>query len=423
MEDAIKIGVSGSVFLVLVCILMAGCHRPQNSTGSGTGPAIEFTGVPVAGADNPAKLSTIKGRVIGGQPGQQIVLYAKGEKVWWVQPFADQPFTQIQKDSNWKNMTHPGTQYAALLVGPKFRPPRTPDVLPSEGVIAVAVTEGAPVFWQRWWFPFACLIAAVFAVFGFHRLRLRQMTKKLNVRFEERLAERMRVAQELHDTLLQGLLSASMQLHVAADQLPADSPVQPALRRVLQLMGQVAEEGRNTVRGLRSSIASAHDLEHSLSRVPQELSLQQEIGFRVIVQGPAVPLQPAVRDDIYSIGREALVNALRHSRASHIEVELEYAANQLRILVRDDGCGIDPQVLQTGRDGHWGLSGMRERAERIGARLKVWSRIAGGTEIELRVPSHAAFESHSSVRPSKWFAALRRQSAEPAGTEPQKRAR
>ena len=100
------------------------------------------------------------------------------------------------------------------------------------------------------------------------------------------------------------------------------------------------------------------------------------------------------------------MNAFRHSRASKIELKLEYSSRQLRILVRDDGCGIDPQVLQSGREGHWGLSGMRERAERIGARLKVWSRAVAGTEVELTVPSHIAFESPSSNRLRRWLAKL-----------------
>lgn len=369
-------------------------------------PVIKFTTVPLAGADNPEKLSTVKGLVIGARPGQQIVLYAKGQTTWWVQPFANQPFTKIQANSKWSSATHPGAEYAALLVGPDFRPPLTTDVLPTEGVIAVTITKGEIPPWQRWWFPFVCVIAGVFAIFGFHRLRLHQMTKKLNARFEERLAERMRVAQDLHDTLLQGVLSASMQLHIAVEQLPPDSPAQPALTQVLQLMGQVVEEGRNTVRGLRSRVGSAHDLEQSFSRIPQELSIQQEVGFRIIVEGSASPLQTTIRDEVYSIGREALVNAFRHSRASNIEVELEYTSSQFRVVIRDNGCGIDPEVLHSGRDGHWGLSGMRERAERIGARLKVLSRGPGGTEVELTVPSRIAFESHPSNPVSKWFGRL-----------------
>jgi signal transduction histidine kinase len=123
-------------------------------------------------------------------------------------------------------------------------------------------------------------------------------------------------------------------------------------------------------------------------------------------------LHPVIRDQVYRIGREAVVNAFRHSRATGIEVELEYANHQLRVLVRDNGCGIDPQVLRSGRDGHWGLSGMRERAEGVGARLRVWSRPAGGTEVELSVPGHVAFRHHSLGRGLRWLSGLHRRKVE-----------
>lgn len=243
-----------------------------------------------------------------------------------------------------------------------------------------------PSFWQAWWFQLLCLLTLTCVVWIFYRLRMHQMARQLNVRFEERLTERMRIAQELHDTLLQGLLSASMQLHVATDQVADNSPVKPLLTRVLQLMGQVVEEGRDALRGLRSSTRDASNLEQAFSRVPQELPAQQGIAFRVIVEGQPRPLHPVIRDEVYRIGREALVNAFRHAHASSIEVEVQYTISDLRILIRDDGNGIDPQVLRSGREGHWGLPGMRERAEGIGAKLKVWSRIAAGTDIELIVP-------------------------------------
>ena len=394
--------------IALLLSLLAGCHSPSNSLTAGATPKIEFTSVPLVGPDNPEKLRSIKGRVIGAQPGQQIVLYARGQTTWWVQPFANQPFTQIQADSSWSSSTHPGSEYAALLVGPDFQPPLTSNVLPTKGVIASAVAKGETPFWQKWWFPPMCVVAGVIAILGLHRLRLRQLSKKMNLRFEERLAERTRVAQELHDTLLQGVLSASMQLHVAIDGLPEDSPAKPALNRVLQLMGHVIDEGRNTLRGLRSSVEDAHDLESSFSQIPQELGTEQRAGFRVIVEGSPLPLRSSIRDEVYWIGREAVVNAFRHSGANSIDVELEYAASQLRVLVSDDGRGIDPKVVQTGRDGHWGLSGMRERAERIGARLKILSRTQGGMEVELCVPSHIAFESHRGTLASNWLQRFRR---------------
>ena len=272
-----------------------------------------------------------------------------------------------------------------------------------EAVVAVTV---APAFWQTWWFRAGCILVIGSGALLLYRFRLRRLTHQMNVLFEERLAERTRIAQELHDTLLQGFLSASMQLHVADDRLPENSPVKPIVSRVLTLMRDVIEDGRNTLRGLRSRSYELQDLAQAFSRIPEEVSLQQQIEYRVIVEGQPRPLHPVIRDDVYRIGREALVNSFRHAQASSIEVEIEYGAKQLRVNVRDNGFGIDPQVLRSGREGHWGLSGMRERAERIGARLTVWTRPAGGTEIELSVPAALAFESKSSNGASKWFVKL-----------------
>jgi signal transduction histidine kinase/ligand-binding sensor domain-containing protein len=272
-----------------------------------------------------------------------------------------------------------------------------------EAAITVIV---APAIWQTWWFRSVCLLIVGSGILLLYQFRLRSLTHQMNMRFEERLAERTRIAQELHDTLLQGFLSASMQLHVADDRLPENSPAKPMVSRVLTLMKDVIEDGRNTLRGLRSRSYELHDLAQAFSRIPEELSLQQPIDYRVIVEGQPRPLHPVIRDDVYRIGREALVNSFRHAQANSIEVEIEYGVNQLRVNVRDNGVGIDPQVLRTGREGHWGLSGMRERAERIGARLTVWTRPAGGTEIELSVPAALAFESKSPNGASKWLVKL-----------------
>lgn len=376
-----------TALLLALSLLVCSCHARRN------GPSIEFTRIPAADPGGPQKTGTIEGRVEGAKPGQRIVLYARSGR-WFVQPFTDQPFTSIAADSTWKSSTHLGMEYAALLVDAAYDPPKALDVLPEQGVsvVAVAIVPGTPVFWRTWWFQGLMGLTAVVATLLLYRWRMRDLTHQLNLRFEERLAERTRIAQDLHDTLLQGVLSASMQLHVAVESVPADSPTKPALDRVLQLMAHVVEEGRTAVQGLRSPQGSVHDLDEAFSRVQQELALDEKRPFRVIVEGAPRPLHPLIRDEVYSIGREALVNSFRHSRASITEVELEYASNQLRVLVRDNGCGIDPQVLRSGRDGHWGLSGMRERAERIGARLKVWSRAGAGTEIELSVPGHIAFE-------------------------------
>jgi len=217
------------------------------------------------------------------------------------------------------------------------------------------------------------------------RKKEEERVRKENVLLEERT----RIAQELHDTLLQTFLSASMQLSVAVE---ADSVDRPRLDRILQLMSQGIEEGRNTIQGLRSSDSRALDLVLALSRIQQELAVQPGVDFRVIVAGRQRPLRPPIQEEIYRIGREALVNAFRHSHAERVEFELEYADSDLHMRVRDNGRGIDPQVLDSGRDGHWGLAGMRERATRIGGLLKISSSATAGTEIELSIPSAAAFQ-------------------------------
>ena len=266
----------------------------------------------------------------------------------------------------------------------------------SEATLRFAI---APAPWQTWWVQLLGVVAAGLLARAVHVWRLRQATRRLNTLFEERLAERTRIAQELHDTLLQGFLSASLQLHVAVDELPEGAPEKPRLGRVLQLMRQVTLEGRNALRGLRSGTGSADDLEQAFSRIGQELALPDATHYRVFLEGSPRSLNPVIRDEAYRIGREAVVNAFRHARAGNIEVELAYGANGLRVAVRDDGCGMDAAVLHSGREGHWGLSGMRERAERIGARLKLSSAAGAGTEDRADRSRRSRF-SAPSVRPT-----------------------
>ena len=268
------------------------------------------------------------------------------------------------------------------------------------GVEASLPFEIEPALWQTSWFQGSSVVAVALLVWAGYRVRVRALARQLNVRFEERLAERTRIAQELHDTLLQGFVSASMQLDVAADRVPDDSAAKAPLGRVLQLMRQVIDEGRNTVRGLRASGGDdVDDLQQALLRTRRDMAAHDAGDFRVIVEGRPRPLHPLIRDEVYRVGREALVNAFRHAQASAVEVELDYAAEHLRVLVRDNGRGIDPEVQRAGREGHWGLSGMRERAERIGARFTVWSRAGAGTEVELLVPGHVAFPDGAAWQP------------------------
>ena len=181
--------------------------------------------------------------------------------------------------------------------------------------------------------------------------------------------------------------------------------VKGTLTRVQQLMVRVIDDGRSALRGLRLSDSGPHDLEEAFHRVPTEVAMGEQVNFRVIAQGKPRPLHSLIRNEVFRIGREAIVNAFRHAHARNIEVEVDYAPRRLRVLVRDDGRGIDPSVLSSGRDGHWGLSGMRERAERIGGCINVSSRKTAGTEVDLSVPGKVAFQ----IEPSNsrvWLAKL-----------------
>lgn len=253
----------------------------------------------------------------------------------------------------------------------------------AEAVVGISI---ASLFWQTWWFLGLAISAMCAAAIGMYRLRTRRLTARLQLRFEERLRERTRIAQELHDTLVQGFLGACRKLEVALDRVPEVSPARFALDGVLALMRRVVEEGRNTIRGLRLQDGETEYLEDVLSRIPAEVGGAEDTEFRVVVNGKRRPLNAALRDEAYHIGREAVVNAFRHSAAKLIEVELEYANDEFSLRVRDNGQGIDPVVLRDGRDGHWGLRGMRERAERAGARLMLWSSASAGTEIVFIVP-------------------------------------
>jgi signal transduction histidine kinase len=163
---------------------------------------------------------------------------------------------------------------------------------------------------------------------------------------------------------------------------------------VLQLMTHVVEEGRAAVQGLRSRTGDATDLAEALSAIRHDFASQAGADYRLIVRGKPRPLHPLVRDGVYRVGREALINAFRHAHARTVQVEVDYRPRGLRLIVRDDGSGIDPEVLSSGRSGHWGLSGMRERAEDFGAELEIRSGAGEGTEVRLSIPGDVAFESY-----------------------------
>jgi signal transduction histidine kinase len=230
----------------------------------------------------------------------------------------------------------------------------------------------------------------------FRRPNHEQSIREQNLRLEELRNERARIARELHDTLFQGFLGASLVLHGAVEEMPADSPSKPSLGRALHLMRRVIDEGRHALRGLRSSEMAFTSLEQALANVRGEFT-PGGTQFRILVMGQPKALKPAIQEQVYLIVREALLNAHRHSEATSIEADVEYQRRQLRVVVRDNGCGIDPQMLRLDGGSHWGLLGMRERAKCIGAQLRIWSKRGAGTEVEISVPTDMAADPPACV--------------------------
>lgn len=207
-----------------------------------------------------------------------------------------------------------------------------------------------------------------------------------DIRLEERCRERARIVHELHDTLLQGFLGASMLLHQAVEQTPADFPCKPTLSRALRVVIRAIDEGRAALCGLNAAPCVPSSLEQTFSNFLTEVTPARGVRLRIFVQGKPRALKPAIQEQLFLIGREAVVNALRHSKATKIEVEVQYLCDLLCLFVRDNGCGIKSDEVQKARDSHWGLRGMRDRAENIGARFGIWSRPCAGTEVRVAVP-------------------------------------
>ena len=221
--------------------------------------------------------------------------------------------------------------------------------------------------------------------------RVRKLTEaQLTVRFEERLAERTRIARELHDTLLQSFQGLMLHFQAVDDLLPAGK-AKEALEKALDRADQAIVEGREAIQNLRSSTIVTNELGEAIAALGEEFGGNGSPRLRVSMEGTPRELHPILRDNVYRIAREALRNAFCHARASKIEAEITYSERLLRLRIRDNGTGIDPNVVDTGREGHWGLQGMRERAQQIGAQLEIWSQAGAGTEVDLSIPGSIAY--------------------------------
>jgi len=255
---------------------------------------------------------------------------------------------------------------------------------------AVLAFQIPPTFVQTNLFRVLCVLALIGLLWGLYALRLRQMSVRIHGRLQDRMAERERIARELHDTLLQGIQGLMLRLQSVADQIPADLPARQALESALDRADDVIVEGRDRVKSLRAD--KAGDLHEILAGLVERLGLEPAIKVRMVVEGPPRRLHPLVREEIERIASEALFNTQRHAQARNVEIGVGYGRGALSVRFRDDGVGLDQAVLDSGRrEGHFGLTGMGERARKIQAEFELRSRPGAGAEIELTVPGGVAY--------------------------------
>jgi signal transduction histidine kinase/streptogramin lyase len=249
-----------------------------------------------------------------------------------------------------------------------------------------------PAFYETVWFRLCCILAGLLILASAYRWRLRQILQRVDTLHNERIVERERIARDLHDTLLQSVQGIILRFHATLLRMRENDPLRAEIEDTLLGANRVLQEGRDKVSGLRGTWDTNPNIEAALAELARELAQQSASTIRITTEGESRQLTAMACDEIYRIGAEALVNAVRHADAEEVEVEIALLARELRLRVRDNGRGIPADILDAGaRSGHWGLPGMRERAIRLHAKLTIWSNPGAGTEIELRVPAFVAY--------------------------------
>jgi signal transduction histidine kinase len=238
-----------------------------------------------------------------------------------------------------------------------------------------------PFFYQTIWFYVLLLSAAVLTWYGVYRWRMRQVES----RFRAVMAERSRIAREIHDTLAQGFVAVSVQLQIVSRLLggSTDSAKQH-LAQAQELVKRGLEDARNAIWELRSQSAENQDLAAQLAKMADRVTAGTEVRTEVRVNGAYRPLRERVEDELMRIAQEAVINAVRHAEAKRVEIQLKFSATGVVLSVQDNGRGFSGEPASA-RDGHYGIAGMRERAEQIGGTFTMNSQEGHGTQVRVEV--------------------------------------
>jgi signal transduction histidine kinase len=360
------------LFLVAPLLFGIGCGSHESARD----PSIEFAQAPFAGAGGPEGTEYMGGKVTGAQSGQNIVAYGHSG-IGRVKLASYAPFAGIQPDATCRNSTHPVADYTVV-----------------DSVIKCD-------FWHSGRIRMTCFGLGLTTAVLFYWRRMFRLANQLNIRLQERLAERTRIAQELHDTLLQSFQGLILRFQIATETVLSD-PIEAKelLEQALDRADQALAESRKAIQGIRSVVSPGRGLADSLKAMMNGLVEEFCCGktppptTSVVTEGQPRTVNSWAAEEVCRIAREALLNSLSHARAQRIESEVAYSDRFLRLRFRDDGIGIDSEILKNrGREGHWGMTGMYERAKNIHARLCIWSKPGAGTEVELTIPAYIAYDA------------------------------
>jgi signal transduction histidine kinase len=270
------------------------------------------------------------------------------------------------------------------------------DGIPFERGVCHEAAAQRSAFKTHWILGLGALMGASSFFWLCYWIRVHQVARNHRVRLDERLAERTRIARELHDTLLQTIQGSKVVADAAIRERCGEEHRRATLLMLSNWLGQAMQEGREALNSLRATATNANGLAEDLRLAAVECTTRHDMAVHLSIKGESLNMHPIVRDEVYRIGAEAIRNACMHSRGACLQISMEYSHDFL-LRIDDDGIGMSSDVTEDGVAGHFGIRGMRERAQRIGAKLSIMSAAGAGSHISLALRARFIYEPRSII--------------------------
>ena len=257
----------------------------------------------------------------------------------------------------------------------------------------------APAWYQTFWFRLVAIALVICILVFAYLLRVRELAARIELRVNERMSERMRISRELHDTLLQALQGIVLSFSSFTERVSPE--IRHEMERSLDNAESLLVSGRDRIKEMRGNISQEGNITAEIQSIVGELFKDRRCKVTVEAEGSPRPLSAVAHEEAVWIAREALTNAYRHSNAQNLNIQVSYTPKFFCLLIQDDGIGMNASAFLAHYNGHFGLVGMRERAEAIGGRFSVRSDADRGTSIDLSLPARIAF-----VARQNWWSKL-----------------